>query len=56
MSNTKDLRRGDNDDKNIWGGSKQTTAPDYTVRLLQTDLLLVGVYSGKIDGIFGKGT
>ncbi len=36
MSNTKDLRRGDNDNKKIWGGSKQATAPVYTVKQLQT--------------------
>ena len=51
-----DLRRGDNDNKKIWGGSKQATAPVYTVKQLQTDLQAVGVYSDAIDGDFGRNT
>ncbi|MCW8935350.1 MAG: M15 family metallopeptidase [Gammaproteobacteria bacterium] len=50
------LKRGDNDDRNVWGGSKQTTSPAYTVRLLQADLKAIGVYSDTIDGGFGKNT
>ncbi len=56
MSNVTELKRGDNDKRSTWGGSKQTTAPAYTVRLLQTDLKIVGVYSDTIDGGFGKNT
>jgi len=54
VSNIKDLRRGDNDDKKIWGGSKKKLEPEYTVKHLQTDLQSVGVYSDRIDGDFGK--
>lgn len=56
MSTSTKLKRGDNDGKNIWGGSKLAAAPAYTVRLLQTDLKAVGVYSDNIDGGFGKNT
>lgn len=50
------LQRGDNDNKNIWNGSRGGRAPAYTVRQLQTDLKAVGTLSGRIDGDFGKNT
>jgi len=56
MSNVTELKRGDSDDRSVWGGSKLATAPAYTVRLLQADLKAVGVYSDTIDGGFGKNT
>jgi len=50
------LKRGDNDKKSIWGGQKQNQAPVQTVVDLQTKLNAIGVYSGKIDGVFGSQT
>lgn len=49
------LKKGDNDNKNIWSGKHLTTTGNY-VNLLQTDLKNIGVYLAKVDGDFGKKT
>ena len=54
MNDSLELRRGDNDRRNIWGGKKQTATPSYTVKNLQTDLKSIGVYTEAVDGGFGK--
>lgn len=56
MSNIKELRRGDNDNNNIWGGDEIASEPVITVKQLQAGLQLAGVYDNKIDGDFGKNT
>jgi len=56
LSTTKELKRGDNDKKKTWGGSKQEAEPEYTVEDLQANLNSVEVYSNKIDGDFGPKT
>ena len=51
-----ELKRGDSDKRQVWGGSKSKTEPAYNVKNLQSDLKSVGVYSDTIDGGYGKNT
>lgn len=56
MSSATGLKRGDSDKRNVWGGKKLSTPPQYTVTSLQTDLKAIGAYTDTIDGGFGKNT
>lgn len=56
MDKHTELKRGDNDKTNTWGGSKLKAAPSYTVAQLQADLKSVGAATAEPDGSFGSGT
>lgn len=53
---TETLRKGDNDSKRIFGGTKRTTITGDPVRELQDDLTTIGYFVGTPDGDFGNKT
>ena len=53
---TETLRKGDNDGKRIFGGTKRVGVAGDPVRELQNDLTTIGYFVGKPDGGFGDKT
>src|SRR5262245_40063735 len=53
---TEMLRRGDNDSKRIFGGTKRTAITGDPVHELQDDLTIIGYSVGTPDGDFGNKT
>jgi len=53
---TDTLRKGDNDAKRIFGGTKRTTITGGPVHELQDDLTTIGYFVGTPDGDFGNKT
>jgi N-acetylmuramoyl-L-alanine amidase len=53
---TETLRKGDNDGKRIFGGTKRITITGAPVRELQDDLTTIGYFVGTPDGDFGNKT
>ena len=51
-----ELKKGDNDANNKWGGKSLQNAPDYPVKDLQKSLKAVGTFTDIENGIFGPKT